>query len=68
MDEPKEVRICLRCGSTDISVNFADTTETQDSDRMKCNACGFQNDYFPRVDKDEVASFQAVIKKVREGD
>jgi len=65
MDSDHLVRICLRCGSTDIKVDFSEFTESE-GPRMKCNNCGFEHDYFPRAPKNEVDQFKQVIDKIRE--
>jgi transposase-like protein len=54
------IKVCPRCGSTDILTNTLTGFITQPI--YVCNGCGYQNTIFPEVDVDTLKNKFAQVK------
>jgi predicted nucleic-acid-binding Zn-ribbon protein len=57
------VKVCPKCGSTDVSFNFTNVYGLSAPNNITCNKCGFQSFNFPEVDKKDLKRFRENLKK-----
>ena len=56
----KNIRICPKCKSKDVSPDFSQKTfgEQSEFNKFKCNDCGYSSIFFPEVGKRKIKKSQ----------
>ena len=58
----KQITICPKCRNSNFNIINDTSFLTGDKGWYHCNVCGFENAFFPTVDKDEVKGFKKELK------
>lgn len=63
--EKKHVKICPKCGSTDIRTDFNNPAKISYGAPLdyKCLDCGFSSKIFPEVLEEEIINFKKKLKE-----
>lgn len=63
MTKEKYVKICPKCGSTDVQVDFSNASFAIGSPvSHNCNSCGTVGMVFPEVEESKVEEFRKKLK------
>jgi len=67
--KPKRVKICMKCGSTDVnivpgSVKLAGISGSAPRAEYQCATCGLRDTVFPEVDESGIEHFRENLRKI----